>query len=148
MCSLRSRVLRPNTLYATVALENSVLQGEYYLASHTLMSSLHGLIHGFIMGSSVTFEDNIASMFFIRRMVHYFHNSLVSNSDLDSSTCSNVKKDGYLRFILEERSIPLLDQVGELQLFAKRSKRLAAADLRSYFDGQSDDDRKTTTGIG
>jgi len=104
MCSLRSRVLRPNTLYATVALENSVLQGEYYLASHTLMSSLHGLIHGFIMGSSVTFEDNIASMFFIRRMVHYFHNSLVSNSDLDSSTCSNVKKDGYLRFILEDPS--------------------------------------------
>ncbi|KIM38926.1 hypothetical protein M413DRAFT_419911 [Hebeloma cylindrosporum] len=76
-------ILRPNTLYTTVALENSALQGEYYLASHTLMSSLHGLIHSFIMGSSVTFDDDIAPMLFIRRMVHYFHNSLVSNSDLD-----------------------------------------------------------------
>jgi hypothetical protein len=68
------------------------------------MSSLYGLIHSFITGSSVSFEDDIAPMFFIRRMVHYFHNSLVSNSDLDSSTCSIVKKDWYLCFILEDPS--------------------------------------------
>ena len=104
MCSSRARVLRLNTLYATVALENSVLQGEYYLASHTLMPSLHGLIHSFIMGISVAFEDDIAPMFFIRRMVHYFHNSLVSNSNLDSSTCYIVKQDLYLHFVLEDPS--------------------------------------------
>ncbi|KIM38064.1 hypothetical protein M413DRAFT_13028 [Hebeloma cylindrosporum] len=52
-------ILPPNTIYATLTLANCVVTGGYYLSSHTLSSSLYGLIHSFILGASVANPDDI-----------------------------------------------------------------------------------------
>lgn len=77
-------ILPPNTLYASIAIEDSVITGGYYLSSYTLTHSLYGLIHSFILGTSVAEHDDISPGLYILRLVHYFHTSYVVNHLLDT----------------------------------------------------------------
>jgi len=72
-------ILPPNTLYATITIEDCVTTGGYYLSSHTLISSLYGLVHSFILGTSLVASDDVIPGLYIRRLVHYFHSSYVEN---------------------------------------------------------------------
>jgi hypothetical protein len=85
-------ILPPNTLYASIAVEDSVITGGYYLSSYTLIQSLYGLVHSFILGSSVADPDDIAPGLYIRRLVHYFHTAYVVNNLLDTG-----KKDLFFQ---------------------------------------------------
>ena len=58
-------ILPPNTLYAMVTIEDSVIMGGYYLSSYTLINSLYGLVHSVILGSSVANPDDIVPSLYI-----------------------------------------------------------------------------------
>ncbi|KAF8813076.1 hypothetical protein BYT27DRAFT_7085351, partial [Phlegmacium glaucopus] len=75
--------LQPNTPYVFVTLENSVITGGFYLSTHTLFNSLMGLIHTFVLPSLLTEGKNPPFTIFIRRLVHYLHNSFILNDFSD-----------------------------------------------------------------
>jgi hypothetical protein len=87
-------ILPPNTLYATVAVEDCVITGGHYLSSYTLTQSLYGLVHSVMLGSSVADPDDIVPGLYIRRLVHYFHTAYVVNNLLDTG-----KKDFFCKLI-------------------------------------------------
>lgn len=61
-----------------------MVTGGFYLSSHTLHSTLFGLIHSFILPSFLTEGKHPPVVMLVRRLIHYFHNALVAN-DPDES---------------------------------------------------------------
>ncbi|KAF8800472.1 hypothetical protein BYT27DRAFT_7026457, partial [Phlegmacium glaucopus] len=76
-------ILRPNTPYVVVTMENTVITGGFYLSMHTLQDSLIGAIHTFILPSLLTEGEKPPFVMFARRLVHYFHNAFVLNDSSD-----------------------------------------------------------------
>ncbi|KIM35727.1 hypothetical protein M413DRAFT_32284 [Hebeloma cylindrosporum] len=73
-------ILPPNTLYAMLTVKDCIMTGGYFLSAHSLSSSIYGLIHGFILGTSAADADDILPGLFIRRLLHYLHTSYVVNN--------------------------------------------------------------------
>jgi hypothetical protein len=76
-------ILRPNTLYVSITLEHAVITGGFYLSTHTFYESLIGQIHTFILPSVLTEGTDPPFALFVRRVVHYLHNSYVKNDSSD-----------------------------------------------------------------
>ena len=62
-----------------ITLENAVINGSFYLSTHTLHESLMGAIHTFILLSLLTEGKNLPLMPFAHHIVHYMHNAFVLN---------------------------------------------------------------------
>jgi len=77
-------ILPPNTVYATISVEDCIITGGYYLSASTLSHSIYGLIHSFIFGPSITGANDIVPGLYIQCLVHYFHTSYVVNNLLDT----------------------------------------------------------------
>lgn len=78
-------VLRPNTPYAVISLENTVVTGGFFLSSHTLYETLIGRIHSFVLPSLLTEGKHPPFTTFIRRIAHYMHNAYVADDSSDRS---------------------------------------------------------------
>jgi hypothetical protein len=78
-------VLRPNTPYTVISLENTVVTGGFFLSCHTLYETLIGKIHSFVLPSLLTEGSRLPFSTFIRRIVHYMHNAYVVNDSSDRS---------------------------------------------------------------
>ena len=76
-------VLRPNTPFVVISLENTVITGGFYLSSCTMYETLMGRIHSFILPSLLTEGRNPPFSIFVQRMVHYMHNAYVVNDSSD-----------------------------------------------------------------
>jgi hypothetical protein len=76
-------ILRPNTPYVTITLEHAVITGGFYLSNHTLYETLIGKIHAFVLPSVLTEGTDPPFALFVRRVVHYMHNSYVKNDSSD-----------------------------------------------------------------
>lgn len=78
-------ILRPNTPYALITLEHTVVTGGLYLSTHTLYETLIGRIHSFVLPSFLTEGKEPSFSTFLRRIVHYMHNAYVLNDSSDRS---------------------------------------------------------------
>lgn len=78
-------ILRPNTPYVVISLENTIVTGGFYLSSHTFYETLMGQIHSFALPSLLTEGKTPPLTTFIRRIVHYMHNAYVANDSSDQS---------------------------------------------------------------
>ena len=79
--------------------------GGYYLSSHTLLNSLYGSVHSFVMGTSITSPDDILPGVYIRRLVHYFHTSYVVNNLIDTGNDPSLRYAMNADEILLQRTI-------------------------------------------
>lgn len=79
------RILRPNTPYVVISLDNTIVTGGFYMASHTLYETFMGRIHSFVLPSLLNEGTQPSFTIFIRRMVHYMHNAHVENDSSDRS---------------------------------------------------------------
>lgn len=59
------------------------MTGGFYLSSHTLLETLIGQIHAFVLPSLATEGKRPQLAIFARRMVHYMHNAYVLNDSSD-----------------------------------------------------------------
>jgi hypothetical protein len=110
-------ILRPNTLYAIITLQDAIISGGYYLSSHTLQDSLLGIVHTFVLPGLLTEGENPELSTFARRMVQYFHNALVLNDTSDRDHLPNFST---------------MDGVGDLFALFVIAMFLNALDERTY----------------
>ena len=78
-------VLRPNTPYVVISLENTVVTGGFFLSSRTLYETLIGRIHSFVLPALLTEGKNPPFTIHIRRIVHYMHSAYIVNDSSDRS---------------------------------------------------------------
>ena len=80
--TLAYSIIPPNTHYAVFTTKNCITTGGYYFSIPNIANTLYGIVHSFIWGAQFNDGDeNLPSlMLYLRRIIHYLHNSLVVNN--------------------------------------------------------------------
>jgi hypothetical protein len=69
--------MRPNTPYAVLTVQHSLSKGGYFYATSTMMDSLEGKMHSFILHKHISGPPHNGSKTLIRRMISFYHMALV-----------------------------------------------------------------------
>ena len=101
------RIMAPNTMHAVWTMENSICHGGHFYSIPTLLKTAIGVIHAFIGEALLTNTDHADSRFLLRKMVHFFHHSLVVR---------NILPTGDRRSSSSKQDFPLLTSVQKRKL--------------------------------
>src|SRR5277367_2071684 len=72
------RIIKPNTPYATLTMEHSIIHGGYFYSSLTMQDSMFGLVHCFIINFPKTISQ-APLHYLLQRLVIFYYQSFVIN---------------------------------------------------------------------
>jgi hypothetical protein len=72
------RIIKPNTPYAMLTMEHSIIHGRYFYSSSTMQESMFGLVHCFIVNFPKTISQ-APSRYLLQRLVIFYYHSFVLN---------------------------------------------------------------------